>query len=133
MVSTLDLFPTLLAAAGAQPDADTPRSLDGVDLLPFLTSDGKKGAPHESLFWRSGAERRGAPGPLQAGLRRRLARLYDLERDPKEASDLSAKMPERVAAMREAWDAWNAQLSTARASARTEETTVNGDVFRWRI
>ena len=133
MVSTLDLFPTLLAAAGAKPDADTPRSLDGVDLLPFLASDGKKGAPHESLFWRSGANGAVRQGRYKLVFGGGLARLYDLERDPKEASDLSAKMPERAAALREAWDAWNAQLSTARASARIEETTVNGDVFRWGI
>ena len=42
-------------------------------------------------------------------------------------------MPDRLAALRKAWDAWNAQLSTARASARIEETTLNGDLFRWDI
>ena len=62
-----------------------------------------------------------------------VVRLYDLEQDPKESHDLSAAMADRVAAMRKAWDAWNAQLSTARASARIEETTHNGDMFRWHI
>jgi arylsulfatase A-like enzyme len=152
MVSTLDLFPTLLAAAGAKPDADAARPLDGVDLLPFIARDAKKdapegapprGAPHESLFWRSGANGAvrqgryklifgGAPsgGAPSGG---NLVRLYDLERDPKEANDLSASMPDRVTAMRKAWDAWNAQLSPARTSGRTEDTTINGDTFRWGI
>jgi arylsulfatase A-like enzyme len=62
-----------------------------------------------------------------------LARLYDLEQDPKESHDLSAAMADRVAALRKAWDEWNARLSSARSSARFEETTHNGDVFRWQI
>jgi arylsulfatase A-like enzyme len=132
MVSTLDLMPTLLAAAGATPDVDPARPLDGVDLLPFVAGDEKR-APHGTLFWRSGANGAVREGRHKLVFGGELVRLYDLERDPKEAMDLSASMPERVTAMREAWDAWNAQLSAARASARTEETTHHGDVFRWGI
>ena len=65
MVSTLDLLPTLLAAAGAAPGGDAARPLDGVNLLPFLTGDAKKDFPHETLF----AEAVLAPGavlPLDA-------------------------------------------------------------------
>ena len=48
-VSSLDLFPTICAAAGVMSSA----TLDGVNLLPFLTG-AQKGAPHERLFWRTG-------------------------------------------------------------------------------
>ena len=133
MVSTLDLFPTLLAATGAKPDTDSARPLDGVDLLPFISGDGRNGAPHESLYWRSGPNGAVRQGRYKLIVGGGLVRLYDLEKDPKESHDLSAAMADRVAALRKAWDAWNAQLSTERASGRTEETNLNGDVFRWMI
>jgi arylsulfatase A-like enzyme len=133
MVSTLDLMPTLLAAVGAKPDTDAARPLDGVDLLPFLGSDAKKAPPHEALFWRSGANGAVRQGDYKLVFGGGVVRLYDLEEDPKESHDLSAKMADRVATLRKAWDTWNASLSSTRASARTEETTLNGDVFRWGI
>ncbi len=48
-VSTLDLFPTFVAAAGAAMTTPT----DGVDLTPFLTG-AQSGTPHEFLAWRKG-------------------------------------------------------------------------------
>jgi arylsulfatase A-like enzyme len=47
-VITLDILPTVLAAAGGQLPTD--REIDGVDLVPFLNSSGD--TPHEYLFWR---------------------------------------------------------------------------------
>jgi arylsulfatase A-like enzyme len=132
MVSTLDLFPTLMAAVGAKPDRDATRPLDGVDLVPFLTGDQAK-APHETLFWRSGPNGAVRQGRYKLVFGGEVTRLYDLDQDPKESRDLSATMADRVAALRKAWDAWNAQLSPARASGRTEPTSHNGDVFRWHI
>jgi arylsulfatase A-like enzyme len=49
-VSSLDLLPTFLAAAGIK----SGDAFDGTDLLPWLAG-GKAGAPHEYLlFWRAG-------------------------------------------------------------------------------
>ncbi len=48
-VSSLDILPTMLAAAGAPP----PPEMDGVDLLPYL-GRGQAGDPHPELFWRYG-------------------------------------------------------------------------------
>jgi arylsulfatase A-like enzyme len=131
MVSTLDLLPTFLAAAGAPPAKGA--RLDGADLLPFL--DGARdGAPHQHLFWRSGpngAVRSGRHKLLLAG---DIVRLYDLATDPGETRDLSAREPEVLAEMRRAWESWNRELSkTPRTSARTVETTHNGDSIRWHI
>jgi arylsulfatase A-like enzyme len=131
MVSTLDLFPTLLAAADAAPVSGAP-TLDGTDLLPFLSGE-RKGAPHDALYWRTGpngAIRQGRYKLLLAG---DLVRLYDLEADPTEGKDLSAKEQAKVSEMRAAWQAWNAQLSPPRMSRRTEVTTINGDSIRWHI
>ncbi len=49
-VSALDIFPTALAATGAD---SLPAELDGVNLLPYLKGD-VEGDPHEYLFWRRG-------------------------------------------------------------------------------
>ena len=131
MVSTLDLLPTFLAAVGGA-DGDASRPLDGVDLLPFVAGE-KKGAPHQSLYWRSGPNGAMRHGRYKLVFGGDVTRLYDLEQDPAEQNDLSAKMADRVATMRKTWDEWNARMSQARTSARTEVTTLNGDSFRWHI
>src|SRR5947208_16004868 len=52
-IIALDILPTAIAAAGAEPKAEL--KLDGVNLLPYL--EGKKtGPPHEFLYWRFGEQ-----------------------------------------------------------------------------
>ena len=48
-VSTLDIFPTVMALTGAKP----PDGLDGVNLVPYLKGE-RAGDPHESLFFLTG-------------------------------------------------------------------------------
>jgi arylsulfatase A-like enzyme len=50
-VSSLDIFPTAVAAAGGKLPAD--RAYDGVDLVPFLTSK-LSDPPNPTLYWRAG-------------------------------------------------------------------------------
>ncbi|MEM9015409.1 MAG: sulfatase-like hydrolase/transferase, partial [Verrucomicrobiota bacterium] len=71
-ILALDLFPTSLRLAGLESE----ESIDGVDLIPFLTGE-KTGSPHDTRFWRVGDRaplrkgdykivrdrRRGGPGP----------------------------------------------------------------------
>jgi arylsulfatase A-like enzyme len=47
----VDIFATAAAAAGAEMPTD--REMDGVNLVPFITGE-TQGAPHETMFWRSG-------------------------------------------------------------------------------
>ena len=47
--SSLDIFPTVLAAAGFEAPDD--RQIDGINLLPYLTGE-KTGNPHEFLCWQ---------------------------------------------------------------------------------
>jgi uncharacterized sulfatase len=49
---TIDILPTLLAAAGADTPKD--RVIDGRDIMPLLTSDAK--SPHEALYAAQGAK-----------------------------------------------------------------------------
>jgi arylsulfatase A-like enzyme len=108
-VIALDIFPTVLAAAGGDPKAD--RKIDGVNLLPFL--EGKAaGPPHEQLYWRFGeqfAVRKGDWKLVQydsTGVH-----LYNLKDDIGEAKNLAGKHPEVVKELRGSWEKWNAELA----------------------
>jgi arylsulfatase A-like enzyme len=52
-VHHVDIFATAAAAAGA--DMPTDRTMDGIDLIPFVTGGPRKDSPHEYLFFRGGA------------------------------------------------------------------------------
>lgn len=96
-VIALDFLPTSLAAAGAT--ELTPKNLDGVNLLPFLNGE-KTGAPHDTLFWRTGgpggnnAVRRGSMKLVRLG--KAEPELYDLSTDIGESKNLAAEKPEVV-------------------------------------
>ncbi|MCH2153374.1 MAG: sulfatase-like hydrolase/transferase [Phycisphaerales bacterium] len=101
-VSALDITPTALAAAGVKAE----RSLDGVDLLPYLTGS-IKDEPHEYLFWRRGpaaAVRHGKWKLIRIDDGRVL--LLDVEGDPGETIDQSAAQPEIVAKLKSALEQW---------------------------
>ncbi|MBA4065980.1 MAG: sulfatase [Isosphaera sp.] len=111
-VSTLDILPTALAAAGAKPPAD--RALDGVNLLPFLKGEAT-GDPHAQLFWRylrrdMFAVRDGDWKLVKLKGKNEKPELYDLKADPGEATDLAAKHPDKVKALQAAYDAWAKDL-----------------------
>jgi arylsulfatase A-like enzyme len=106
-VIALDFLPTALAAAES---ADlTPKNLDGVNLLPFLSGE-KSGAPHEMLFWRSGgpggnnAVRRGSMKLVRLG--QTTPELYDLAADVGETKNLATAKPEVVKELTAAIAEW---------------------------
>ncbi|HTZ69215.1 MAG TPA: sulfatase-like hydrolase/transferase, partial [Acetobacteraceae bacterium] len=93
-VAHVDICATAAAAAGAALPTD--RVIDGVDLLPFITG-AKQGAPHRTLFWRSGGYR----VVLQDGWKLQRATLpdkewlFDLTNDPTEHHNLAESEPRR--------------------------------------
>jgi arylsulfatase A-like enzyme len=105
-VSTLDIFATFLAAAGA---ASPPRPIDGVDLLPFL-SDPASGTPHPILFWRRGPRSAVRVDDWKLVGHGASLELFDLASDPRERSDLSARDPRRVEALERAYAAWESEM-----------------------
>ena len=104
MVSHLDLFPSIMEAAGAVSPGEKP--LDGSSLLPLMracadaahtvgTGHGKctVGGGHNELFWRSGhymALRKGK-WKLQVSGRPQKMWLYDMEVDPGEKNNLAGE------------------------------------------
>lgn len=91
----VDIFATAAAVGGAAMPMD--RTMDGVDLLPFVTGQ-KAGVPHDSLFWRSGDYRVVMQGgwKLQRLKRPRRDFLFNLAADPTEQHDLSGQETARL-------------------------------------
>ncbi len=109
-VGHVDVFATAAAAAGAALPAD--RKLDGVNLLPFARGEAQ-GAPHDSLYWRSGPYKTVLAGGWKLQVSERPARtwLFDLASDPTEQRDLSAQNPEKLAELHARLDATDAEMA----------------------
>ncbi len=122
-VISLDVVATFVTAAGGEPPVPGVRQerkgrgkknrpiYDSVDLLPFLTGT-RAGDPHEVLFWRmalrGSAVRVGDWKLLRPN--NEFAQLYDLAKDPGEATDLFTKNPEVAARMLAEFNAWEVSL-----------------------
>lgn len=107
-VSAIDVFATALGAAGVAMPTDHP--YDSVNLLPYL-SDGKPGAPHERLFWRSGQQwaiREGDWKLVRMG--NQPDQLYNLAADVGEKNNLADAQPKVAKRLAAALSAWNKEL-----------------------
>lgn len=105
---TMDWSATLLDAAAVAPDADYP--LDGKSLMPLLREATTWHGP--ALFWRMNhrgqrAMRQGAWKYLRVDGH---DYLFDLSQDERERANQAAIDPERLSAMRAAWERWNAGM-----------------------
>lgn len=100
VVSLVDVVPTILAAAGAGPRDDAA----GIDLVgdegPAVPADRVvvtellRGDPERAV-------REGRWKLIAGSSRPELARLYDLEEDPGEQTDVAGRFPDRVARLHE--------------------------------
>ena len=109
VVSTMDLYPTFLAAAGAPLPEST--KLDGVNLLPYLRGE-KSGALHDVLFWKkddSGAAREGDWKLLINSWEPKL-QLFNLANDIGETRDLAGEKADVLKRLHERWLGWSAPL-----------------------
>lgn len=114
-VSSLDIVPTALAAAGMKIQDDW--KLDGTNLLPYLKGE-IQDPPHEALYWRYNfpyvkeeqhgwAIRQGDWKLVKNGWARTPVALYNLANDPQEEQNLISKQPERAHTMRQKWEHWD--------------------------
>ena len=127
----IDLFPTCLALAGLSPPDD--RTVDGENIFDLLTVRDRP-SPHDSLYFYHQGELEGVrtgkwkylrsinhyvwPLPLnkKAGGTSEhttgpLPLLFNLELDPGESYDLTAKHPDMAAQLAEQMTRWEAQLA----------------------
>jgi arylsulfatase A-like enzyme len=98
-ISHMDIFSTALAAAGAKlPEG---KSIDGVNLLPFLKGQ-RTDAPHRQIFWRTDTylAMREGDWKLQVMQRPKQDLLYNLATDPGEKTNLAGLQGARLAAMK---------------------------------
>ena len=104
-VSTLDIFPTVVALTGVTP----PKRLDGVNLTPFLKGE-KKESPHDVLYFHTtnhGAILKGRWKLVVAP--DGASEMFDLTEDPGEKRNLSSIKPSLSKQLAEQWSAWKAQ------------------------
>lgn len=114
-VIQLDLLPTCVAAAGGKVSTDW--QLDGVNLLPYLAGQAT-GKPHETLYWRFGAQWAIIHGDYKLVKARDVdaqpvqivgPALFNLARDIGEKNDLAESQPAKAAELQALWDTWNAE------------------------
>lgn len=110
----IDLFPTILAAAGAShPDSykDKPvLPLEGQSLLPTL-EEGKPLEHRGLLFWEHENNRAVRDGDFKLVAPNGEGwKLFNLAEDRTELHDLSAEMPEKVKELKEAFEAWGKRV-----------------------
>ena len=109
MMCSIDLYPTVAAAAGVP----LKHEIDGVDLLPALKG---KSLKERSLFWHYPhySNQGGIPGgAIREGDYKLFERyedgrvhLYNLKDDLGEQNDIASKHPEKVKQMRARLHAW---------------------------
>ncbi len=133
--STLDIYPTVLAATGAVAKSQI-QPLDGISLLPLFDRQTVT-RPKAMPFWNHAGPQpghaawlewpyklhtdavagRGARKGKKAGDPQPAVQLFNVEKDPKETTDLAAKEPERVAKMTAALTAWKASVERSLAGS----------------
>ena len=105
-VSSLDVLPTILKAAGMP----APPGLDGADLITTATAPRALERP---LFWRQSPvlSMREGKWKLWKSLDRKTTELYDLERDAGETSDLAQRFPDVVQRLDKTLTQWSDTLA----------------------
>jgi arylsulfatase A-like enzyme len=109
-LSTLDLFPSFLAATGAE----APRGvvLDGTNMLPVL--EGKAASIRTAMFWERRNDQAARVGTYKwVHMENGAGGLFDLSRDVGEKHDLSTREPEKLAELRARFQAWKAAMDAS--------------------
>ena len=106
-VSSLDIYPTLCAAAGVVLPPEL--KLDGVNLLPHLNGE-IKAAPHEALFWSNGPNKAVRLGQWKMVQTHDHVWLFDLENDIGETKNLALAKPEILKMLQAKLKQWQGQM-----------------------
>lgn len=104
----MDWLPTLLAAAGASPDPESPP--DGINLLPTLIASA---SPIErKLFWRykANAQRAARDGDYKYLKILNNTFVFNVVEDPMERANLKQRHRDIYDRLEAEWFAWNATM-----------------------
>jgi arylsulfatase A-like enzyme len=106
-IMSMDWLPTFVAAGGGRQDPAYPS--DGIDVRPALTGGA---LPERPLFWRFGnkAQRAHRLGHYKYLKINDNEFLFDVVADPLERGNLKDRQPDRFAAMKAAWEQWDAGM-----------------------
>ena len=108
-VTALELFPTLLAAAGAK--APPGVVLDGFDMLPVLA--GRQPTPRQDMFWESHGDKAARVGSWKWVESAAGSGVFDLAQDEGEQHDLSSARPEQARDLKDRFAAWRKAMDDA--------------------
>jgi arylsulfatase A-like enzyme len=105
---TMDFSATVLDAAGVAPHPDFP--LDGVSMLPVLRDASHRFARPLHFRMKHRDQRALRDGDWKYLKVDAHEYLFDLSADERERANRAAREPQRLAAMRADWEAWNATM-----------------------
>lgn len=108
-LTSLEIFPTVLAAAGATPPPGV--VLDGFDMLPVISA--KRGSPRREMFWQRQNDRAARVGEWKWVESRRGGGLFDLSRDKGEQNDLSRERSDKLKMVQARFAAWQKKMQEA--------------------
>jgi len=123
-INSVDLYPTLLDLAGAEPPRD--HILDGTSYVPLLKNEGRSPSPRKPLFWHfpgylgagENTWRTMPVSSIRAGDWKLLEffedgrlELYNLKDDLSETKNLAEAMPEKRDELHRQLKAWRASVN----------------------
>jgi hypothetical protein len=133
LVSSLDILPTCLAAAGL-PVPGAPQ-LDGFNLLPVLEENSPATLPERDLiwWWKSGPSAHAGGWAMRSGDWKLIQppgrnpgpqMLFNLADDPAETTDLAGEAPEVMRDLRKKFEKWS-NAADADAAARPVPSVID--------
>jgi arylsulfatase A len=108
-LTTLEIFPTLCAAAGILPPRDI--VLDGFDMTPVLA--GRQKSPREEMFWERRGDKAARVGHWKWVESQRGSGLFDLATDLGEKHDLAKDKPDMLAHVKSRFATWKKHMAEA--------------------
>ncbi|MGB7161401.1 MAG: sulfatase/phosphatase domain-containing protein, partial [Tepidisphaeraceae bacterium] len=105
---SIDVFPTILAAAGIEPPAGV--TFDGINLMTYMDEKSGGATAPRNIFWRFGPQWAVREGDMKlVHSSAEGIQLFDLAKDVGESKNLVSEQPETVKRLRATYDQWNAQ------------------------
>jgi arylsulfatase A-like enzyme len=133
-INSVDLYPTLLEVAGAEPPANY--MLDGMSYCKLLTSGGKAPLNRDAIFWHfpgylgagAGAWRTTPAGAIRSGdwklqeyFEDGHLELYNLRDDLGQTNNLASKLPDKAKELHALLAAWRESIKAPMPTKNTEQ------------